>query len=118
VKRVSVATFFFLSVHSAGAALVYWLLSDDRTGTVLLLLAGGLAAIAGTYVAISPPTEADEPEAAVAEEPSGGDAWWPLAAGAGTVGLLTGAVLGAWTALPGGALLVLGLMRWLRADED
>jgi hypothetical protein len=116
MKRAGPATFLFLLVFLAGAALVYWILSDDKTGTVLLLLGGGVAGIAGVYLAISPPTIGDEADAAPSEEPSAADGWWPLAVGAGTAGLVTGAVVGAWTALPGAALLVFGLVRWLRAD--
>jgi hypothetical protein len=116
VKRAGPATFLFLLVFLVGAALVYWLLSDDKTGTVLLLLGGGVAGIAGTYLAISPPVLGDQPDARPSEEPTAADGWWPLAVGAGTVGLVTGAVVGAWTALPGAALLVVGILRWLRAD--
>jgi hypothetical protein len=116
VKRAGPATFLFLLVSLGGGAIVYGILSEDRTGTVLLLLAGAVAGIAGAYVAISPPTVADDPDAPPSEEPRAPDAWWPLAAGAGTVGVITGSFLGAWTALPGAALLVVGLLRWFRAD--
>jgi len=96
--------------------IVYGALSHDRPGTVLLLLAGGVAAIAGVYLAITPPVTSDQDDGRDAVEPVAGEGWWPLAVGAGTVGLLTGAAVGAWTALPGGALVIVGLMRWLRAD--
>jgi hypothetical protein len=115
-KRTATATFFFLFVFLAVVAIVYGLLSDDRPGTVLLLLASGVVAIAGAYLAITPPVLADEDDGRQAEEPVAGDGWWPLAVGVGSVGLLTGAVVGAWTALPGVALVVLGVARWLRAD--
>ncbi|MBV9952621.1 MAG: cytochrome c oxidase subunit 4 [Acidimicrobiia bacterium] len=90
-------------------ATVYWLLTYEHAGSVMLLLAGALAMTVAAYLGWQKPprsTSVDEAEDAGDEEPwfpaaSG----WPFALAIGIVLVANGLLLGLWLLLPAGAFL-------------
>lgn len=101
----------FLAVTTA----VYWLLSQDPTGTTALLLGGGLASIVAYYLWFTSRRMEARPEDRGDAEISEGageigffppHSWWPIwLAGAFTITML-GTIFGPWLFLIGFGLLV------------
>jgi len=123
-----------ISAFGLGVAVVYWLLTSEPTGTVLLLLFGvasGIAAVAeivgsrrwrrgGASVRPTAPTE-DIPAPAIPVpggplvEPIPRPGWAPLGIGFGLGALALGAAFGAALAIAGLILTLLSARAWLGA---
>lgn len=115
---------FFLAngVFYALAAIVYWFMSHDPTGTTALALTTGLAALVGFYLYLTSRRIGDRPEDRTEsdiEEGSGEIGFfsphspWPLALGAGAALVALGVVFGYWLLAIGAvttALAVVGFV--------
>ncbi|MDP9398114.1 MAG: cytochrome c oxidase subunit 4 [Actinomycetota bacterium] len=115
---------FFLAngAFYALAAIVYWFLSHDPTGTTALALTTGLAALVGFYLYLTSRRIGDRPEDRMEsdiEEGSGEIGFfsphspWPLALGAGAALVALGVVFGYWLLAIGAvttALAVVGFV--------
>ena len=130
--RVFLAIGLFVLVLGA----IYWATAYEESGTVMLLLAGGLSLWIGSYLwlrqraATGPQTgttstPAEELAAAGLASPGHGAAEgaehylphasaWPFAIGLGAATLANGLVLGLWVIVPGAALMVLGIGGFVR----
>jgi hypothetical protein len=103
--------FAFVGTFQLVISAVYWFLTYEDAGSVMLLLAGALGlAVAGYLGWKKPPRSASVDEA----EPSGEEEepWfpaasgWPFALGIGMVLVANGLLLGLWLLLPAGAFLL------------
>ena len=113
--KVEGLLFAVYAVFLVFVSAVYWLLSQDPTGTACLVLAGGLALMIGSYLIVTARRMEARPEDRGDAEVSEGSgemgffsphSWWPIAtAGAFTV-LTLGLVFGPWLALIGVLLIV------------
>lgn len=108
----------FLAAISA----VYWFLSYEEAGSVLLLLAAGLALIVGGYLWWATREHASSPSPAGADEEEAEHylphaSLWPLGVGAGSVVLANGLALGLWAAVPGSMLLAASVVGYARQSR-
>lgn len=123
--RTSTKVFAFSAGFSLVVAVVYWLVSYEEAGSVLLLSMFVAPLVIGGYLGLQEhratgPLAEDDPEASH-EEAAGehlgrfhAGSGWPVVLGVGSATLLMGLVFGLWLALVGAALCagaVLGLMR-------
>ncbi len=98
-------------------AIIYWFLSYEEAGSLLLLGVTLASALLGTYLLLTsrhgPSLPEDDPEAGspAADEigsfPTG--SIWPLVVGAGTTLAALGLAFSGWLALPGVGLLAFGV---------
>jgi hypothetical protein len=101
--------FLFIGVFVALMAALYWFTSYEDAGSVLLLLAAGLALWFGTYLWSA------QRKAAAGGAADDGPHYlpvasaWPFAIGLGTATIANGLVLGIWVVVPGVAVLALGI---------
>lgn len=117
---MKVTAWFMLAVAGflALAALLYGTTGGDEAGTVLLLLAAGLATMIGGYLLTVP----DEERSGV-EHPASGAApageevgylpaasIWPFWIGVGATVLGNGLVLGLWGLVPGAIVTVIAVV--------
>lgn len=93
---------------------VYWFISYDDTGTVMLTLAAATAGIMAVYVLRGGRHHAGGagdgpylPHASV----------WPFAVGAGSVVVANGLALGLWALVPGGVVLAAGILGYARESR-
>jgi hypothetical protein len=101
-------------------AVIYWFVSYEAAGTVMLALASGLALFSGTFLyrhrevpdeatlaleaaPAGVPTEPYLPEASI----------WPFVIGLSAALSLNGLIVGWPYAVPGAALLGLGVVGWI-----
>lgn len=107
----------------AAAALIYAATSGDETGSVLLLLAAGLAVMIGGYLLTVPAGPGDESDAAPAavaateEDYLPASSIWPFWIGLGGVVLANGVALGLWGLIPGGILSAAGIVGFARQSR-
>lgn len=100
---------------------VYWFLSYEEAGAVLLLLSAGLALIVGGYLWWATrehgasPTGGGHQEEAEHYLPHA--SIWPLGVGAGSVVLANGLALGLWAAVPGSMLLAACVVGYARQSR-
>jgi hypothetical protein len=102
-------------------SLVYWFVSYEQAGTVMLSLASALAFTIGAYLGWKKPpagTSVDEQERAGAEEPwfphaSG----WPFALAAALVLVANGLLLGLWLLLPASAFLAYAIAGFIQQSR-
>lgn len=135
-RKVPLRVFLSIGAFLVAIGLLYWATAYEESGTVMLLLAGGLAVWVAAYLWLQQRgargTEIEALEAAddaVAAEglarPSTGTAEgaahylphasaWPFAIGLGAATLANGLVLGLWVTVPGAALLALGIGGFVR----
>jgi hypothetical protein len=97
----------FLLVTSA----VYWFITYEDAGSVMLLLAGALAMTVAVYLGWNKPPKSvsvDEVESSDTDEAPWFPAasGWPFALGIGMVLAANGLLLGLWLLLPAAAFLV------------
>jgi len=116
--------FVRMSVFGLATGAIYWFLTGERAGTVLLLafgLGAGLAAVA-IFVgargagrrAIEAPPE-DSPSSVAEVEPLPEPGWAPLGIAAGIGGLALGAAFGPWLTIAGLILAIVAALTWLSA---
>lgn len=121
--RTAGIIFILLTVFFAVVTPIYWVLSDDPTGTTALVLTFGLTAMLAFYLMFvsnrmggRPPE--DRPDGEIYENAGelgffAPKSWTPLyVAGASTV-LVLGLVFGWWLAIIGFAMLVASLFAWV-----
>jgi cytochrome c oxidase subunit IV len=110
-----VGTFF------AAIAVLYWFVSYESAGTVMLSLASGLAFTIGAYLGWKKPpphTSVDEAEPPGEEEPWFPSAsGWPFALGGALVLVANGLLLGLWLLLPAAALLAYALAGFIQQSR-
>ncbi|MCV0404391.1 MAG: cytochrome c oxidase subunit 4 [Chloroflexi bacterium] len=128
--------FFRTALYVGGAGLVYWLVSLDAPGTVLLvaltlaLLAfvgmaiflaprgagaegrSGVLGLLNRYIGFHEPVDAAPPLESGPELVPLGSAW-PIITALGMVVIGLGLIFGAWLSLPGIGLVVWGAVGWL-----
>ncbi len=114
--------FGFIALFLVPVTAVYWVLSDDPTGTACLAFSIGLAFMVGYYLLFTArrmeARPEDRPDAEISE--GSGEvgffpphSWWPIAmAGAFTVTCL-GLIIGPFLVLIGGLFLVICVMGFL-----
>ncbi len=101
---------------------VYWFLSYEHAGSVLLLLAGGLGLITGGYLVVA------TRKTSAAADGSGGPgdgheeylphaSIWPFGVGAGSVVLANGLALGLWAIVPGTIILAASVVGYARQSR-
>jgi hypothetical protein len=99
---------------------VYWFLSYERAGTVMLVMAGGLALMISAYLGWKKPprgTSVDEAEHEDDEPWFPHASGWPFALGAGLVLVANGLLLGLWLLLPAGAFLLYALAGFIQQSR-
>ncbi len=121
--RTAVKVFTFSALFSGVVALVYWLLSSEDAGSVLLLFMFFAPAFIGGYLAVRGwrlRAGEDRPDADYKSEAGEGvgrfhvGSVWPLLMGIGVGVALQGFIFGSWLIVAGAALFVLaavGLMQ-------
>ena len=111
--RVQWQMFLGIAVFIAIIATVYWFVSYEEAGTTMLALSSGLAALCGGWLFVqdhrrpgpahdTTPVDADEHYLPTTS-------WWPLVMGVGMVLSLNGLILSWPYAVPGAAVLMLGI---------
>ncbi|HET9442961.1 MAG TPA: cytochrome c oxidase subunit 4 [Acidimicrobiales bacterium] len=124
--RMMLAVAGFLVLLSA----VYWFLSYEEAGSILLLLAAGLALVTGAYLVASTrqgrTAEPGPGGSALEAEGEGAEASglylphasvWPLGVGIGSVVLANGLALGLWAVVPGAIVLTGALVGYARQSR-
>lgn len=107
---------------------VYWFLSYEHAGSVLLLLAGGLGLITGGYLVVATrKTSAADGSGGPGDGGQGsGDGHeeylphasiWPFGVGAGSVVLANGLALGLWAIVPGTIILAASVVGYARQSR-
>jgi hypothetical protein len=102
-------------------SILYWFLSYEEAGTVMLALSGALALTVSGYLGWTKPshrTSVDQADPASDEEPwfpaaSG----WPFALGIGLVLVANGLLLGLWLLLPAAAFLAYALAGFIQQSR-
>ena len=116
--RIEGYLFAFIALFLVPVTAVYWLLSEDPTGTTCLALSIGLAFMVGYYLLFTArrmdERPEDRPDAEIAE--GAGEvgffaphSWWPIAMGASFTLTLIGTIIGPFLALIGGSLLTIAV---------
>ena len=111
--------FAFYAVFFIPVTIVYWILSQDPTGTTCLALTIALAFMVGYYLLFTArrmeARPEDRPEAEISE--GSGEigffpphSWWPIALAASFSIVLLGTVIGPFLALIGSGFLVVSLL--------
>jgi hypothetical protein len=104
------------------ASAVYWLLSEDPTGTTCILLSGGLAFIVGYYLLFTARRMEARPEDRADAEISEGagemgffppHSWWPIYMAAAFSFTVVGMLFGVWMVLIGMAFLAVTVSGFL-----
>jgi hypothetical protein len=116
--------FFYLGIMVVFAALgvVYWFVSYEDAGTVMLAGTALMGVFAGGYLYLQsrryPPRLEDRPDATVAEGagdvdvfPSG--TYWPLVLAFGAAMTASGLIFGIWLVLGGLIFFVGGMIGWI-----
>lgn len=111
--------FAFIALFLVPVTVVYWLLSEDPTGTTCLALSIGLAFMVGYYLLFTArrmdERPEDRPDAEIAE--GAGEigffaphSWWPIAMGATFTLTMVGLIIGPFLAMIGGLLLTIATL--------
>ncbi len=114
--RVFLAVGAFVLVVGA----IYWGTAYEESGTVMLIVAGLLSLWISAYLWLRARTPSIEEDAVAAERPGEVVHYlphasvWPFAIGLGAATLGNGLVLGMWLIVPGGLLMVLGIVGFVR----
>lgn len=112
--KVEGILFAIYALFLAVVAGVYWLLSEDPTGTTCILLSGGLAFIIGYYLLFTArrmeARPEDKPDAEISE--GSGEmgffsphSWWPIYLAAAFSVTMLGLVFGIWMIVVGVVLI-------------
>jgi Cytochrome c oxidase subunit IV len=135
-RSVPWRVFGFVGAFMGLLAAIYWFTAYEDAGTVMLVVAGVLAAWIAAYLwlqqrgpvgpAIEAREAADDASAAAGRAlPGTGTAEgaphylphasaWPFAIGVGAATVANGLVLGLWVIVPGAVLMVLGIIGFVR----
>lgn len=111
--------FAFIALFLVPVTAIYWLLSEDPTGTTCLALSIGLAFMVGYYLLFTArrmdERPEDRPDAEIAE--GAGEvgffaphSWWPLFLGIAFNVTLIGLVIGPFLAMIGGLFLTIAAL--------
>ncbi len=120
--KVEAYLFVFYAVFFVPATIIYWILSDDPTGTTALVLTFGLAAMVGYYLWFTArrmeARPEDRPDAEISE--GAGEmgffsphSWWPIATAASAAVVGLGLVFGPWIGLIGLGFLLITVFGFL-----
>jgi uncharacterized membrane protein YfcA len=94
---------------------IYWATAYEESGTVMLIVAAVLSLWIAAYLWLrtrSPDAEPRPPDEAAHYLPHA--SVWPFAIGLGAATLANGLVLGVWLIVPGAALMVMGIVGFVR----
>lgn len=116
--RIEGRVFAVVAGFLAVVSLIYWYVSKDPTGGVVLAFASGLAFLIGYYLFFTarriPPRPEDIGEAEIAD--GAGEvgffsphSWWPLALAGGASLAALGLAFGIWLGIIGAVTLLFGL---------
>ncbi|MGH9228838.1 MAG: aa3-type cytochrome oxidase subunit IV [Acidimicrobiales bacterium] len=101
-------------------AAIYWGTAYEESGTVMLILAAVLSLWISAYLWLRVRERAATGAAGAAGEVAQATEYlphasvWPFVIGLGAATLANGLVLGVWLIVPGGALMVLGIVGFVR----
>lgn len=120
--KVEGLLFSVYAMFLACAAIVYWLLSRDPTGTTCIVLAGGLAFIVGYYLMFTArrmeARPEDRPDAEISE--GAGEmgffsphSFWPIYLAAAFTTAFVGLVIGPWLFIIGLVGIIISAMGML-----
>jgi hypothetical protein len=117
--RTEALIFIGTAVFFAVIGSVYWFTSYEDAGTTLLALCVGLGVIPGVYLLyrsrLMAPRPEDDPGALISDGTGNigtfpGASIWPVTLAAGAILALDGLVFGAWSAVPGAALILFAMI--------
>jgi uncharacterized membrane protein YfcA len=94
---------------------IYWATAYEESGTVMLIVAAVLSLWIAAYLWLrtrSPDAEPRPSEEAAHYLPHA--SVWPFAIGLGAATVANGLVLGVWLIVPGAALMVMGIVGFVR----
>jgi hypothetical protein len=111
--------FGFLALFFIPVTAVYWVLSEDWTGTTCLVLTFFLAAMVAYYLMFTArrmeARPEDRPDAEIAE--GAGEvgffpphSWWPIVLAAGAITTFIGLIIGLFLALIGVGIVAMGVL--------
>ncbi len=114
--------FAFFAVFLVPVTAVYWILSQDPTGTTCLALSIGLTFMIGYYLLFTArrmeARPEDRPDAEISE--GSGEvgffpphSWWPIVLAAGFAITMVGTVIGPFLAMIGGGILLVAIFGFL-----
>ena len=112
-RVVPARTFLAIGVGLAVLAAIYAATAYEEAGTALLALAAVLGLFCAGYLWLRVRSPADEPEA-TAEPFLPHASVWPFVVGVGAALVANGLLIGGWFALPGAALLAVGVGGFVR----
>ena len=116
--RIEGYLFAFFALFLVPVTVVYWLLSEDPTGTTALALSIGLAFMIGYYLLFTARRMDARPEDRPNAEISEGSgevgffaphSWWPIALGAAFTVTMVGTVIGPFLAAIGALFLTIAV---------
>lgn len=114
--------FAFIALFLVPVTIVYWLLSEDPTGTTCLALSIGLAFMVGYYLLFTARRMDARPEDRPNAEISEGSgevgffaphSWWPIALAVAFSVTMIGTIIGPFLAMIGALMLVIATMGFL-----
>jgi hypothetical protein len=103
------------AVFLLGTAVLYWFLSYEQAGTVMLALGGGLGLIISGWLWFRwrRPGHDTESPAEVAAEWEPHASAWPFWIGLGGATAAAGLAMTPWLLVPGALVLMVGLVGWI-----
>lgn len=120
--RVEGLLFAVYAMFLVASAAVYWVLSEDPTGTTCIVLSGGLAFIVAYYLMFTARRMEARPEDRADAEISEGSgemgffaphSWWPIYLAAAFTVTVVGLVFGWWIVMIGSFFVVVASMGFL-----
>lgn len=117
--KVEAKLLLWLGLFFAAMGIVYWVWSGEDAGSMMLVAAGGLGFLPGSYYlwwsARMHERASDRPDASIADgagtiETFPGSSIWPFTMGMGAFFIGLSLVFGTWFAVPAAALVVWALL--------
>ncbi|MCW2667064.1 MAG: hypothetical protein JWN57_2026 [Frankiales bacterium] len=114
--------FLFLAVFFVPVTIIYWIFSEDPTGTTALALTFGLSSMVAYYLLFTArrmeARPEDRPDAEISE--GSGEigffsphSWWPIALAASAMMVGYGLIFGAWVGVIGVTFLIITVFGFL-----